>query len=413
MSHHEHSSGGLGRRRFLAASAAVPALAGMSLAAVSAQEPKAAAGQAGANEKWGIPGPYPGRVIEVFNPRMIQHDVKDRAAIHAAVDRGMTELTGATDAVEAWRSFFEPGDVVGVKMNPVGNPLANSSSELMLEVIDGLKAAGVKTQDIVVFERYRDEFIGAKMHQAVPDGIAWTGLGIAYNGKQIDIKGDDEKTGNLDRVTGYDPEEFMVMELVMSGLDPKDDRTRRSHLGLLVTRRVNKLVLLPVLKDHGSAGITGALKNMSHGLVNNVCRSHATPDTNVCNQFIPQVVNHPIIRRKCVLQIMDGIKGVYQGGPGASRPEWTWENNALFFATDPVAMDHVAWQYVDAKRKEKGLPPVGASGRLGLDPLKREGFDIRQPQHIPLAAHLGLGIFDFKSPRGKRNEIQHRIIKIT
>ena len=186
----------------------------------------------------------------------------------------------------------------------------------MLEVIDGLKAAGVKTKDIVVFERYRDEFIGAKMHEAVPEGIAWTGLGIAYNGKQVDIKGDDEKTGNLDRVTGYDPDEFMVMELVMPGLDPKDDRTRRSHLGLLVTRRVNKLVLLPVLKDHGSAGVTGALKNMSHGLVNNVCRSHGTPDTNVCNQFIPQVVNHPVIRRKCVLQIMDGIKGVYQGGPG-------------------------------------------------------------------------------------------------
>ena len=232
----------------------------------------------------------------------------------------MKELTGATDAVEAWRSFFEPGDVVGVKMNPVGNPLANSSSELMLEVIDGLKSAGVKTKDIVVFERYRDEFIAAKMHEAVPDGIAWTGLGIGYNAMQIDIKGDDLNTGNLDRVTGYDPDEFMIMELVGAAQDPKDDRTRRSHLGLLVTRRVNKIVLLPVLKDHGSAGVTGALKNMSHGLVNNVNRSHSTPDTNVCNQFIPQVVNHPIIRKKCVLHIMDGIKGVYQGGPAASEP---------------------------------------------------------------------------------------------
>ena len=43
------------------------------------------------------------------------------------------------------------------------------------------------------------------MDQAVPDGIAWTGLGIGYNAMQIDIKGDDRKTGNLDRVTGYDP----------------------------------------------------------------------------------------------------------------------------------------------------------------------------------------------------------------
>ena len=412
MSQHEHTSGCLGRRQFLAVGAAVPALAGMPLTYVSAQESKAVAGKAGMNEKWGIPGPYPGRVIEVRNPRMIKNDVKDRAAIHTAVERGMKELTGATDAVEAWRSFFEPGDVVGVKMNPVGRPLASSSVELMLEVIDGLKAAGVKTKDIIVFERYRDELIDAKIHEAVPDGVEWTGLGIAYNGKQIDIKGDDEKTGNLNRVTGYDPDEFMVLEVVMPGLDPKDDRTRRSHLGLLVTRRVNKIVLLPVLKDHGSAGVTGALKNMSHGHVNNVCRSHGTPDTNVCNQFIPQVVNHPIIRRKCVLQIMDGIKGVFQGGPSAWKPEWTWENNALLFATDPVAMDHVAWRYVDAKRKEKGLPPVGAAGKLGLDPLRSEGFDIRQPQHIALAANLGLGIFPFKSPRGKSDEIQHRVISL-
>jgi hypothetical protein len=413
MSKREHKPGGcLGRRRFLALGATVPTLAGMSLTHVSAQEPGAAAGKADPNTKWGIPGPYPGRVVEVRHSQMIKNDVKNREAIHQAAARGMMGLTGATDAVEAWRSFFEPGDVVGVKMNPVGNPLANSSSELMLEVIEGLMSAGVKTNDIIVFERYRDEFIGAGMDRAVPDGIAWTGLGIGYNAMQIEINGDDRKTGNLDRVAGYDRDEFMVMELVGAGMDPKDDRTRRSHLGLLVTRRVNKIVLLPVLKDHGSAGVTGALKNMSHGLVNNVNRSHSTPDTNVCNQFIPQVVNHPVIRKKCVLQIMDGIKGVFQGGPAASRPNWTWENNALFFATDPVAMDHVAWRYVDAKRKEKALPPVAAAGRTGLDPLKTEGFDIRQPQHIPLAAHLGLGIFDFDSPRGRKNSIQHQVINL-
>ena len=39
---------------------------------------------------------------------------------------------------------------------------------------------------------------------------------------QLDIKGDDRNTGNLDRVSGYDPDEFMVMELVGAGMDPKD-----------------------------------------------------------------------------------------------------------------------------------------------------------------------------------------------
>ncbi len=348
--------GGFGRRAFLAG-AAIPVLAGMNVEARGADEPGTL----------GVPGPYPGRVVEVRNPAMIRNGVRDRAAIATAVDRGIKELTGADDAVGGWRRFFQPGDVVGIKMNPVGNPLANTSAELMLAVIEGLKSAGVKPRDMIVFERYRDEFLGAKMHEAIPDGIEWTGLGIAYNGHQIDIKGDDLKTGNLDRVTGYDPDQFVSMDLVGHGEDPRDDRTRRSHLGLLVTRRVNKIIMLPVLKDHGSAGVTGALKNMSHGLVNNVCRSHSTPDTNVCNQFIPQVVNHPIIRSKCVLQIMDAVKGVFQGGPSATKPEWTWENNALLFATDPVAMDHVAWRAVDAKRKEKGLAPVGSVGKLGVD----------------------------------------------
>ena len=398
--------GGMGRRQFLAGGAAVPLIGAFATAGAAPDEPPKA------GKSLGIPGPYPGRVIEARNKAMIREGKKSREAIKATVDRGMKELTGADDAVEAWRSFFEPGDVVGIKMNPVGNPGANTNSELMLEVIEGLKAAGVKTKDMIVYERYRDEFIGAGMHKDVPDGIDWTGLGIAYNGQQLDIKGDDLKTGNLDHVTGYDPDEFVTMELVADDSDPKDDRTRRSHLGLLITRRVNKLVMLPVLKDHGSAGVTGALKNMSHGSVNNVARSHGGPATNVCNQFIPEVVSHPIIRQKCVLQIMDGIKGVFQGGPGGGKPDWIWEYNALFFATDPVAMDHIEWQIIDAKRKEKDLPPVAAAGKAGLDPLKSEGFDIRQPQHIALAANLGLGIFDFKSPKGRRQSIDHRVIDV-
>ena len=99
---------------------------------------------------------------------MIKDGVKNREAIKETVARGMKELTGADDAVEAWRTFFEPGDVVGIKMNPVGNPLANTSSELMLEVIEGLKSAGVKTGDMFVFERYRQEFIGGRDAQGGP-----------------------------------------------------------------------------------------------------------------------------------------------------------------------------------------------------------------------------------------------------
>ena len=281
MTPHRYPCGGPNRRHFLAAAAALPLIEGVRR--VSAAEPQTIASPRAVDAKLGAPGPYPGRVIEARNSAMITKGVKNRSAIKQTLARGMKELTGAGDDVEAWRSMFEPGDVVGVKVVPNGFPLAHTSLELMLEVINGLKAAGVKTSDIFVYERYRSEFMDAGMHKAVPDGIEWGGLTPEDDGSQLLI---DFPSFKNDPVAGYDRDEFVEMNLVHHGHDPKDDRNFRSHLGLLITKRVNKLVLLPVLKDHGSAGVTGALKNMSHGSVNNVARSHSTPDTNACNQFI-------------------------------------------------------------------------------------------------------------------------------
>ena len=390
--------GGVHRRAFLAGAASLPALGAFRS---SARAARASATPKRLESPLGVPGPYPGRVIEARNPGMIRNGTKDRDAVKATLDRGMTELTGADDATEAWKSFFEAGDVVGIKMNPVGRPLANSSTELMLEVIEGLKAAGVKLKDMFVFERYRSEFIDAGMQDGVPDGVSWGGLTYGNDPSQLEIAWPDG-----DIVSGYDPDEFVSMNLIHRDHDPKDDRAFRSHLGTLITRRVNKVVLLPVLKDHGSAGITGALKNMSHGLVNNVARSHSAAEANVCNQFIPEIVSHPIIRQKCVLQILDGIVGVYQGGPFAHAKDsnWTWEHNALMLATDPVALDRIEWDIIDAKRREMGLAPVGAVGQLGED-AEREGFDIRQPQHVILCGQLGFGEF-------RRDKIDHRVIEV-
>ncbi len=405
--------GGISRRQFLAVTASALPLATSGLRYVSAQEPKAAR-SAKALElqgKLGVPGPWPGRVVECRHPGIVKADrVRDRDAMRLAMNRGLTELTGADDGVEAWRTFFEPGDVVGIKVVPNGVPNAPTSIELILNVIEALESAGVKKRDIIVYDRYKEEFMGAGYQNHLPEGILWGGLTPGSdNPEPAQLR---MKWPGGDPVSGYDPDEFVEMNLVHRGHDPKDDRNLRSHLGLLVTRRVNKIIGLPVLKDHGSAGVTGALKNMSHGSVNNVARSHSTPDTNSCNMFIPEVVSHPIIRKKFVLQIMDGSVGIYQGGPfgRAGDKHWTWENNALYVATDPVALDHVEWKTIDAKRKEMGLASVGSVGKLGQD-SEREGFDMRQPQHIALAGNLGLGNFDFKSPMGRRFSIDHRVIQ--
>jgi hypothetical protein len=415
---HRYSCGRLDRRAFLGASAAsvplISALWNPTAATAAGPQTSGASKQADRGRpavfgsKLGAPGPYPGRVVEVQNPRMIVQGKRDGSAIRATMDRGIKELTGASDAVEGWKHFFEPGDVVGIKVVPNGQPHAHSSFEIVLEVIEKLKAVGVKTNDIFVYDRYRSEFMDAGYHKILPDGVHWGGMDPFGNQFQLDFP-----DFSRDPMVGFDHDTFVWMDLVPYGDDPKDESKYRSHLGKLVTKTVNKIVAIPVLKDHGSAGVTGALKNMSHGSVNNVARSHSNTFTNVCNQFIPQVVSHPIIRQKFVLQIMDGIRGVYQGGPFAREGgKWTWEHNAIFFATDPVALDHVEWDIVDAQRVKMNLPPVAASGAKALDPLGLEGFDVRQPQHIALAGALGLGYFDFKSPKGRRYSIQRSKVSV-
>ena len=412
--------GSLKRRRFLGAAASWPFAASVlsSSSASSAEEVQArlvgSASHHGpkvdSGGKFAAPGLFPGRVVEVKNPAMSRNRVRSREAIKATLDRGLTKLTGADDATAAWRTFFEPGDVVGIKVVPNAQPHAHSSFELVLETIEGLKAAGVKPGDIFVYDRYRQEMLAAGYDKIIPAGVRRGGL-TADGSDQLAMDFDGFRD---DPAAGYDRDAYVWADLVHYGDDPKDERKYRSHLGRLLTRVLNKIVAIPVLKDHGSAGGTGALKNMSHGSVNNVWRSHANQFTNVCNQFIPQVASHPLIRSKFVLQIMDGIRGVYQGGPFAHEDgKWTWEHNALLLATDPVALDHIEWGIIDAKRVLEKLPPVAASGKTAIDPLGTEGFDVRQPQHIALAGALGMGKFELKSsPRGRRHIIKHEVIKI-
>ena len=131
------------------------------------------------------------------------------------------------------------------------------------------------------------------------------------------------------------------------------------------------------------------------------------------NAFIPAIVSHPIIRKKCVLHVMDGTKGVWEGGPFGRKPEWIWDYNALLFSTDPVAMDHVEWDILDAKRKEMKAPVLASTGKVVGDPFNQEGFDVRQPHYVIIAGQVGLGNFDYKSPKGRSFSISHKVVNLT
>ncbi|HUS07563.1 MAG TPA: DUF362 domain-containing protein [Bryobacteraceae bacterium] len=327
--------------------------------------------------KLAMPGPFRGRVVAVEHPGSIIEGKYQEAPVQQMIERGMKDLTGAPDLTAAWKVFFEPGDVVGIKLNPVGAPHVMSSGEVVRAIIGGLRSVGLKNQDIVVYDRYRAQFFKAGFDKWLPAGVRTSSAAEDYEGIQQAIE-------------GYDPDHYMDMALTLKGYDLNNLTARRSYAAKFITKEVNKMINVPVLKDHQSAGITLALKNMSHGLVNNVCRSHSTYTLNACGSFIPAVVSMPVIRNKVVLHILDGVKGLYHGGPGA-KPQFVWEHKTMYFASDPVAMDHVGWKVIDAKRVAMGKHPI-AEDR----PDQFSKFLSRQPEHVEIAGALGLGEWDEK-----------------
>ena len=205
----------------------------------------------------------------------------------------MKELTKAPSWQDAWRAFFEKGDVVGIKVSPVGGVTLSSDASVLRSLIDGLNHAGVSNRNILIFSRYRQEILEAGIDKWLPPGVRFDAPSLKYDDVQLDMG-------------GYDPNHFMEMALLKPGDVPTDAHLRRSYVSKIVTSRVNKIVNLPVLKHHQSAGVTICLKNMSHGFVNNVNRSHLTPTLNACGVFIPSVVRlagHPResrpARRRC------------------------------------------------------------------------------------------------------------------
>jgi len=376
----------LDRREFLAAS-----VAAATLACAEKVEQAASSGAKPAASKLGIPGPYPGRVVEVHHPGSHIDGAYQSEPVEQMLDRGMMELTHAEAPVEAWREFFEPGDVVGIKLNAVGKPAVVSDPSVFRAIVQRLEAVGIPRKDIIAYDRTANAFREAGFVDWMPEGLRWTSAWEKGPQMQTDI-------------SGHDPDVYMEMPLIhpdyVGDYRADDPVLRRSHVCTFLTKEVNKIINVPLLKHHQSAGVTLALKNLSHGFTNNVSRSHASTTANACGIFIPAVVDLPIFREKVVLNILDGVYAAYHGGPGTTVQHYAWPHRTMYFATDPVALDKVGWRAIDAKRAEVGREPIAL-----MKPDEHSRWLNGQVEHIELAANFGLGVFDDEQLRVKRVDL--------
>jgi uncharacterized protein (DUF362 family) len=291
------------------------------------------------------------------------------------IAQGMRALTGDAHTRDSWARFFAPSDVVGIKVNCSGAPGIMSTPEVVAEIVRNLGAVGVKPENVWIYERFRNQVNSVRYERFVPAGVnIWTA---------------EQSRGSI---AGYDPNTYVDVDFF-----GEDDT--RSNLARVVSERLTKIINVPNMKDHGAAGVTGCLKNIAYGSFSNVARSHSGFKTNTYS-FIGTLASVEPLRSRTVLQVMDGLRGVWHGGPFSFKRKFRFYPKELMFGTDPVAVDRLLLDVIDHKRAAEHASSVWDRSMANVKPGRDYDDNpsinrfIREPGHIEYASKLGLGVYD-------------------
>ena len=326
-----------------------------------------------------MPGPYPGQVVRVHSERSIdaQADRVDREVVKQMLAAGMKALTGDARAEDAWARFISPQDTVGIKVNCSGAPRICSAPELVAGIAENLIAIGVPAQKIYVYERFDNQLQSVGYPKYLPEGVH--------------INAAEASRG---AILGYDPHTYVETSFF-------GEEDTRSFLVRLVADTLTKIINVPNMKEHQAAGVTGCLKNVAYGDFSNVDRSHRFEKTNTYS-FIGTLAATEPVRSRVVLNIMDGLRGVWHAGPFSQYPQFRFYPKQIMFGTDPVAIDRLELDVIDDKRKAEHAISVTDRSMANVKPAANTDSNpninrfIREPGHIEYASRLGLGISDIE-----------------
>ena len=331
----------------------------------------------------GMPGPYPGRVVSVKSDKAVDIPTgrADDAIVREMMAQGMRTLTGAASTADAWRRFFQPADVVGIKVNCGGYPHCISAYEIVAEVVRQLTGVGVPVTQIYVYERFQNQMDECNYAPHLPEGVQ--------------IVAAERANRNVDN-SGYDPATYLEADLF-------GEEDTRSNIMRLVSQRLTKIINIPNMKDHGATGVTGCLKNVAYGSFSNVARTHSRGKSHTYSVVGTLAAMEPL-RSRTVLQIMDGLRGVWHGGPFARTTRYVFYPRQIMFATDPVAVDRLLLDIIDNERRAHGAISIWdrSPASLKIDDGRARDADpnvniiIREPGHVEYASTLGLGVHDLK-----------------
>jgi uncharacterized protein (DUF362 family) len=277
--------------------------------------------------------------------------------VQSAVNRMVAGLacavTGRPTPGAAWRSLVKPGEKVGIRVSTQPGPVGGTHPQVVRAVVDQLVGAGVSPSDILVWDRRRED-LAAAGYEGVP------GLNLRW----------------IEQGSGFDPRATVecaaIGQLVYGDLSFRESRTsladilgpaaqlsNQSHLPVILSREVDKVINIPSLCDSTYTGIHGALAGMTLGILDNWRRFGN--GRGYGDAALAEVYADPRIGKKVVLTVMDAMVLQYAGGPFPS-PVNCVEYCTLLASRDPVAVDATALKLLDEQRLVSRLPKASDDG---------------------------------------------------
>jgi len=330
--------------------------------------------------KYSLPGLFPGKIVEVHNPKAMKEEQFVAGIIQEMFQKGIQELTGKS-LKKSFSLFFDKHDIVGIKVNPVGAGLISTRLEVVDAVIDWLVKGGISRKNIVIWDRMDYMLTDSGFTSDRYPGISIEGLQTmdseVFEGKEKEKISSLDERGRHVSEANFDLDVYYWVDVE----GPKDPvylnqhvfNGKYSYFGNLLTKKITKIINIPVFKNCGN-GISIATKNIGYGAICNTNRLHKPLFFDVC----VDVLAFPVIRDRLVLNIADGLRAQYEGGPGPAA-KFAYKYNRLFFATDPFAMDMVSHDLLVAKRKSMNI-------QVNEHP--------RYTEYLRYAQRLGLGVAD-------------------
>ncbi len=298
-----------------------------------------------------------------------------QGVVNQMLGRGLLELTGTASLADAWAEIlpnYLPGQKIAIKVNFNNSGGCDETDNVIDALIEPVNAligslvrAGVREEDVWVYDASRQmpkRFYDRRRHTAAvyfdryglcPDQIA------TFNHVDASL------------LVSFSPP-GMVMDRWLTDL----------------LYDATYLIDIPILKKHGLHPVTlgfknhfGSLDNLGGGGDDNP-HPYITPsDYRYSEEFSPLVdINaNPNIAGKTVLTVGDGLFGA----PYVNATPIAWNTfggapNSLLFSRDPVAIDCVMCDLLDAEW----------------------GIDDAAYDYLKLAQERGLGTFERGDPWG-------------